>query len=130
MSSEHRTDDIFPEPPPIAPAVRAGNTIYLAGQVATDNDGNVLNVGDLKGQTEIIFDKITKILEAEGGSLDDVVKMVTYFAVPLNRQVAEEYWSVRRRHFGGRTVASTGVQVASLIHEECILEVDVTAVVD
>ncbi len=116
--------------PPIAPYLRAGNTIYLAGQIAMDENREVLARGDLVRQTEIIFDRIAEILAEEGATLNHVVKLVTYFAVPLDFDVAQRYWGVRRRYFGERSLASTGVQVVSLIHPECLLEIEAIAVVE
>ena len=116
--------------PPIAPYLRAGNTIYVAGQIAMDENRQVLAPGDLVRQTEIIFDQIASILAEEKVTLDHVVKLVTYFTVPLDFEVAERYWGVRRQYFGDRNIASTGVQVVSLIHPLCLLEIEAIAVVE
>ena len=102
--------------PPIAPYLRAGNTIYVAGQIAMDENRQVLAPGDLVRQTEIIFDQIASILAEE--------------KVTLDFDVAERYWGVRRQYFGDRNIASTGVQVVSLIHPLCLLEIEAIAVVE
>lgn len=117
--------------PPIAPVVRVptGETLYLAGQVARDADGEVYAPDDLTKQAERIFQTISEILAREGASLKDVVKLVTYFSIPLNREISEEYWEVRRRFFGDHRPASTGVQVVSLIEAGMVLEIEATAVV-
>lgn len=115
--------------PPIAPCVRAGNTLYLAGQVAMDEGGTVLAPGNLVKQAEIIFERISEILSAEGASFEDVVKLITYFSVPLDVDVAKTYWGVRRRFFGDHHVASTGVQVVALIDPGCVIEIEAVAVV-
>jgi 2-iminobutanoate/2-iminopropanoate deaminase len=116
--------------PPIAPYLRAGNTIYLAGQIAMDEHRQALAPGDLVRQTEIIFDQIAGILAEEKATLDHVVKLVTYFTVPLDFEVAKRYWGVRRQYFGDRNIASTGVQVVSLIHPLCLVEIEAIAVVE
>ncbi|WP_190814095.1 RidA family protein [Saccharopolyspora pogona] len=114
---------------PIAASLRAGNTIYLAGQIADTADGIVQAPDDVIAQAAIIFEKIRDILAAEGASFTDVVKLVTYFAVPLDVEVSRKYWEVRRRFFGDHKVASTGIQVAALIYPECLIEIEATAVV-
>jgi enamine deaminase RidA (YjgF/YER057c/UK114 family) len=114
---------------PIAASVRAGDTIYLAGQIAEDAEGRILSPHDAIAQSEVIFRRIRDILAAEGAALTDVVKLVTYFAVPLDHDLAARYWEVRRRFFGEHTMASTGVQVAALLDPECLIEIEATAVV-
>jgi enamine deaminase RidA (YjgF/YER057c/UK114 family) len=114
---------------PIAAVVRAGNTLYLAGQVAYDENGEVFAPGDLVRQAERVFDTIREILAREGASMTDIVRLVNYFAVPLSREVAEQYWEVRRRVFGDHRPASTGVQVVSLIEEGLVIEIEAIAFV-
>lgn len=110
--------------------VRTGDTIYLAGQVALDEEtGEIVAPGDLAKQAEKIFDNIRAVLARENASLSDVVKLVTYFSIPLDQEVAEEYWEVRKRAFGSHKPASTGVQVVSLIHPDLVVEVEAIAVV-
>ena len=58
----------------IAHAIRAGNTVYISGQVALDPDGNVVGEGDVEAQGDYIWGNIKKVLEAAGASMDDVVK--------------------------------------------------------
>ncbi|XPP27903.1 MAG: RidA family protein [Leucobacter sp.] len=114
---------------PIAASVRVGETIYLAGQIAETTDGIVQAPGDPIAQAAIIFQRIRDILAAEGALLTDVVKLVTYFAVPLDAELARRYWEVRRQYFGDHKMASTGVQVVALIYPESLIEIEATAVV-
>ncbi|KQV75380.1 hypothetical protein ASC61_10405 [Aeromicrobium sp. Root344] len=110
--------------PPIAHAVRVGNTIYIAGQLADDENGGPFAPGDLVAQSERIFETMSGILAEHGATLQNVVKLVTYFSVPLSEQLAQEYWSVRRRYFGSHRPASTGVQVVSLIEPGYVIEIE------
>ena len=118
-------DGLCPPPEPYSYAIRAGDTLYLAGQVALDKDGNV--VGDtLIAQATQVWKNISSVLAAAGSSLADVVK-VTYYMQDI-REIADEI-SVRREVFAGRPYpAVTAVQVAALGLQGLKMEVDVIAV--
>jgi enamine deaminase RidA (YjgF/YER057c/UK114 family) len=113
---------------PPAPGIQAGNTVYLSGQIAFGPDGMLVGVGDLTAQTRQCFENIRAILGRIGGSMGDIVKMTTYFTGKLNEDLAREYWAVRREVFGDYRPASTGVQVQALLLPECLIEIEVIAV--
>ncbi|MCD6675207.1 MAG: RidA family protein [Burkholderiaceae bacterium] len=113
---------------PPAPGIRAGNTVYLSGQIALGSDGMLVGVGNLTAQARQCFENIRAILARSGGTMGDIVKMTTYFTGKLNADVAREYWVVRREVFGNYRPASTGVQVQALLLPECLIEIEVIAV--
>lgn len=112
---------------PIAPAVRAGDFLYLAGVISVDGQGEVVGEGDMKAQARQIFANIKQVLESAGADLGSVVRLTNYFALPLDQGIAKDYWTVRREVFGDRRLASTGVQVVSLIDPKLMLEIDTIA---
>ena len=57
---------------------QAGKTIYLAGQVGIDRDGNTVGKGDAAAQVRQAFLNIDAALKENGGSLDNIVKITTY----------------------------------------------------
>ena len=57
---------------PYSPGVRAGNTVYVSGIVSLDADGNTVGVGDVKAQTRHVLEAIKAIVEATGGSMEDI----------------------------------------------------------
>jgi enamine deaminase RidA (YjgF/YER057c/UK114 family) len=59
--------------------VRAGDTIHVGGQVTLDPKGNLRAPGDLLGQTTIAMAEVSRVFEAYGASLDDMVKMVVFY---------------------------------------------------
>ncbi|MDO5604193.1 MAG: RidA family protein [Paracoccus sp. (in: a-proteobacteria)] len=113
---------------PPAPAIRAGNTIYLSGQIALNPEGQITGPGDLVAQARQCFSNIKAILAREGADMRDIVKMTTYFACPLTDKVTRDYWAVRKDFFGDYRPASTGVSVAALIYPELMIEIEVIAV--
>ncbi|HMF69041.1 MAG TPA: RidA family protein [Phyllobacterium sp.] len=58
---------------PLSPAVRAGDFIYISGQVAVGKDGTVI-VGGIEAQTRQVMDNVKAALKLAGVDLSDVVK--------------------------------------------------------
>jgi enamine deaminase RidA (YjgF/YER057c/UK114 family) len=114
---------------PLAQGLKLGNLMFLSGQVALDSDGRVIGKGDLRVQTRQVFENIKLILGKAGGSLQDVVKMTTYFTCKLSPKRTQEYFEVRRAYFKDHRPASTGVQVSALVHKDLLLEVEVIAII-
>ena len=63
--------------PAFTTAWRVGNTIYLAGQTASEGQG-VVGPGDIRVQSRTVLERIRTILEAAGASMKDVVKTTVY----------------------------------------------------
>ena len=121
------------EPPgPFSYAIEAsGKTIYIAGQVACVN-GKVFGEYDFGAQYRHILENIRVVLEAAGASMDDVVKMVHY-VVPEMRTTSPDFKAlvaVRKEFFHEPFPVSTLVQVAGLLFDGLLIEVDAYAVVD
>jgi len=105
--------------------VPAGRTIYIAGQVAFDTQGNVVGKGDVRAQTEQVFRNLKAALESAGASFADVVKLNWYV-----REVSQiaVYRDVREQFLGtGPRPASTLVEVKGLAREDLLLEVEAIA---
>jgi 2-iminobutanoate/2-iminopropanoate deaminase len=62
---------------PFHPAVRAGDFIFVSGQVAKDADGNMIS-GTIEEETRGTIEAIRRILAEEGATLSDVVRVTTY----------------------------------------------------
>jgi aminoacrylate peracid reductase len=57
---------------PYSPGAKAGNTVYVSGTLAIDRDGRTVGVGDVKAQTRHVLETVKSVVEAAGGSLEDV----------------------------------------------------------
>jgi 2-iminobutanoate/2-iminopropanoate deaminase len=96
---------------PYSQAIRAGEFVFVAGQVGAKPDGSGL-VGDgIEEQTEQVFANLRAILEAAGTSLDRVVK-TTVFLADLDDFGAMN--DVYRRQFSEAPPARSTVEVARL----------------
>lgn len=56
-------------------AVRSGNTVYLSGQIPLIPESMELVEGDMAAQIRRVFDNLSAVAEAAGGSLADIVKL-------------------------------------------------------
>ena len=102
--------------------IRAGELLFISGQVARPFDGGATLVGeDEYAQAKQIFARIQRICEAAGGGLDDLVKM-TIFMVDITKN--SEVWRARREFFRGDFPASTLVEVRSLAGAETLVEIE------
>jgi 2-iminobutanoate/2-iminopropanoate deaminase len=105
--------------------IRAGDLLFIAGQVARPLEGGRTLVGSNEyEQTRQIFSRIKSICEAAGGSLDDIVKMTIFM---VNIQNNTDVWRARREFFTGDFPASTLVEVRSLAGPETLVEIETIA---
>jgi aminoacrylate peracid reductase len=107
------------------PAVRVGNTLYISGTTGTDENGVITAPGDIVGQTRQIFRKFQALLEAAGGSCDDIVATTDYVTTTENYN---RTGAVRREFFRNGFPTATGVIVAGLLRPEALIEISAVAV--
>ena len=108
----------------LSQAVKAGNWLYISGQIALDPGGNVVGKGDMRAQSQRVFENIAAILQQAGGTLDNLVRITAYLT-DMSRY--REYNEVRTTFLGTRPPASTTVQVSGLAFDGLIVEVDAVA---
>lgn len=63
---------------PYSQAVRAGNTVYLSGQIPLDPATGLVVEGGIDAQTRRAFDNLVAVCEAAGGSLEKIVRLGLY----------------------------------------------------
>ncbi len=96
---------------PYSQAVKAGQTVYLSGQIALDPASGELVDGGFEAQVHRAFQNLRAVAEAAGGSLDACVKL-TLFLTDLSKfPIANE---VMQRYFAAPFPARSTVGVASL----------------
>jgi reactive intermediate/imine deaminase len=101
-----------------------GALLFVSGQVAFDPEGNLVGEGDMARQTEQVFENLRAILEANGGSFRDVVKITT-FMTDIGQLGSMR--DVRVRYVADPPPASTTIEVAALFRPEALIEVEVVA---
>jgi enamine deaminase RidA (YjgF/YER057c/UK114 family) len=111
-------------------SVSGGRTVYVAGQVAYNAQGEVVGKGDLRAQTRQAFENLRIALAAAGGSFKDLVKINTYVVgyKPDQLTILRE---VRAEMLKDLTPpASTLVGVQGLVNPDLLIEIVAIAVID
>ena len=63
---------------PACAAVKVGDLLFISGQVALDGEFRCVAPGDPKAQAEYAFERIGELVEGAGGSMDDVVDIMSF----------------------------------------------------
>lgn len=116
-------------PPPLAPyspGFRSGSLVCTAGMLSMDTAGNVVGAGDVRAQTRQVLENIRDVLEAAGGSLEDIVYNMIFLADLGDYQAMNEVYG---SYFPENPPARACVQ-AGLVKPEFLVEIAATAVID
>jgi 2-iminobutanoate/2-iminopropanoate deaminase len=116
------------DPPTYSQGIKvtgAQTILFLSGQVAYDKDGGVLHRGDFKAQAREAFRCLKALVEAQGGTMQSIVKLNTYVRDVRYRV---DLVPVREEFFGRKGPASTLVEVSALAHPDWLVEVEAIAV--
>ena len=107
---------------------KSGTPVYIAGQVALDASGQLTGAGDPAAQAEQAFRNLRTVVEACGGTMDDIVKMNIYVTDAAARPAIV---AARQRHFTrGEYPASTYVVISALAAPQLLVEVEAVAMID
>lgn len=106
---------------PFHPGVRAGDFIFVSGQVAKDENGNMC-VGNIEEETRWTIESVRRILALDGADLSDVVKVTVFLEDVRN---FGRYNKVFAEYFPGGNVSRTTVEARAVI--ECKIEMDAIA---
>jgi reactive intermediate/imine deaminase len=109
---------------PYSQAVRAGNTVFLSGQIPLDPATGVLVAGDIATQARRAFDNLKAVCEAAGGSFDDVVRLGLYLTDLADFGAVN---AVMAEYFAQPYPARSTVEVAGL-PKGAVFEVDAVMV--
>jgi len=106
--------------PPYSPVVVSGDTVYTAGQIANDPQGNLV-AGGMAEQARRTLENVRSCVEASGCTLDDVVKVNAYLAdlgdFPAYNEVYVEFFT---QPYPARTSVQAGLPPGVLIEIEAI----------
>lgn len=106
---------------------RVGNTLYVAGQTAQDEQGDIVGVGDIAAQAEQAFRNVGTILESQGAGFSDITSMRIYVTDVDHRSAIS---GARERCFTPPLPPSTFLVVKGLAFPDLLVEVEVTATLD
>ena len=106
---------------PVHPAGRAGDFIFVSGQVAKDEKGNMC-VGNVEEETRWTLESIRRILKEAGADLADVVRITVYLE---DARDFGRYNGVFKEYFPDGNIARTTVEARAVI--SCKIEMDAIA---
>ena len=110
---------------------RASELLFIAGQLAVNEAGELVGKGDFAAQTSQIFDNLGRALETEGLGFANVTKFTTYL---VHSQDIEAFMTVRKELFtriypGGQYPPNTLLMVDRLVGEQFLIEIEAIAAV-
>jgi 2-iminobutanoate/2-iminopropanoate deaminase len=103
-----------------------GTIVWISGQVSQDRDGKVVHKGDFTAQARQALTNLKAMVEAAGGTIQDIIKVNTYLT---DLRYREELARVRGEFFpDGKLPASTLVGVTGLADPDMLVEIEAIAV--
>jgi len=104
-------------------AVRAGDTVYVSGQIPLDPVSGQLIAGDIEAEIRRVFDNLSAIAQAAGGTLADVVKLSVFLTDLTHFPKVNE---IMATYFREPYPARAAIGVAALprgarVEMECVL---------
>ena len=105
-----------------AQAVKVGDTIYLAGQVSHDDDGNVVGVGDMEAQVRAAYANVQKVLDQFGATMANVVDEFV-FVTDMDAAFGAMAKIRPEVHSGTPVVANTLIGTPRLAFPELMVEI-------
>lgn len=98
--------------------------IFLSGQLARDSQGNLVGPGDMAEQTRQCIRNMKTVLEAAGGTLEDIVSIVVY---TTDMRAFKAIVAAREEFFVAKLPTSTIVEVNHLADPGLMIEFQATA---
>jgi len=114
----------LPKPVGYSQAVRVGNFLFISGQISEDSKGEIVGKGNFEKQAKQVFENLRAAVNAEGGSLEDIVK-ITVHLTDMNNLA--KFREIRSEYFKRDYPASTLIEVKNLISKKLLIEVDAIA---
>lgn len=102
--------------------------VFIAGQVAVNEHGELVGKGDIEAQTYQVMKNIEAIVRAAGGTMDDIVQTVIY-DTDIEKHV-DGMRKVRDQFFSAHFPTGAKVEVKRLAHPDYLLEISAIAVID
>ena len=109
-------------------AVVAGDQVFISGQQTLDKDGVVLNPGDIAAQTRNVFENMKSSLAALNMSLNDLVRLNTYYVFDGEDEDATAFWEdmtrVRLEYFPDPGPAATAVRAKGMPYKGQLIQIE------
>ncbi len=124
MPKQHRNPSGRQTPTGYSHVVKAGDTIYVAGQVAVAPDGSLVGKDDPAIQAERIYQNLQNALASVGASLQHLVKTTTYV---VSQDCFDAVRAARAKYLANDPPTSTLLVVSRLARSEFLMEIEAVA---
>ena len=106
-----------------------GRMLFLAGQTASDAEGQIVAPGDVVAQYEQVLHNLQAVVEAAGGAMQDIVK-ITIFVRDRDDYLAhlKPLGKVHRSFFGAYYPATALLEISRFFQDEALIEIEGIAV--
>ena len=121
MPIQRLDPESLPQMPGLHQTVRVGNTVYIAGQVSLDEQGNFHGEGDARAQLDQIYKNLEHACAAHGGSLANMVKTTTYITDIAHFTAVSE---ARQQYYGPDAPVNASIIVSGLARPEWWVEIE------
>jgi reactive intermediate/imine deaminase len=111
---------------PYSPGAKGGKFIFTAGQVAWNQRGKLVGIGDVRAQTRQVFSNIKSIMAEGGATMADVLKCSVFLS---DMRYFQDMNEVFAKAFPRNPPARTTVQ-AALAEPEMLVEIEAIAYVE
>ncbi|ASP54305.1 RidA family protein [Sinorhizobium meliloti] len=122
-------EQVVTKPDPYAPfllsqAIKANGLVFVSGQAAIGDNGEIVGEGDFDRQAEQAFGNLDRALKAAGSGLDKVVKVTIFLRSMENFAKIVE---LRRKWFSAPYPADSIIEVSSLYSPKAMIEIEAIA---
>ncbi len=128
MSTYKQAIKLHPDslaPYAISPGWQVGDLLFLSGQAAIDEQGEIVGAADFDAKLRQVFINIDRVLHAAGSTRDQIVKVTIYLT---DMQNFPKIVQARKDYFTPPYPADTTVEVKALALPDLMVEIDVIAV--
>lgn len=106
-----------------------GRLLFLAGQTASDDEGQIVATGDIVGQYEKVLQNLRTVVEAAGGTMQDIVKMAIFVGDRDDyRAHLKPLGKVHRTYFGDHYPATALFEISRFFQDGALIEIEGIAV--
>ncbi len=105
-----------------------GQMIHVGGQVSLNPQAGVIDPDDMVAQTRRAMDNVARVLAEFDATLDDVVKVTTFYEGRASAEALHENLMIRSNSYRAPGPATTGVPMPALVYEGMVIEIEVIAI--
>ncbi len=117
----------WPGDAPLSPGWKAGDLVYVSGQIPADSNGRIRDAGDIEAQTHKVFQNMRLVLNEAGADMGDLVKLYTFYHCNEVGEALKTYWermtAVRMQYLPSPGPTGTAIRVNGFAPKGQMIEI-------